>query len=170
MNNLEIQINKSRIVFLIFAHLLSLLIGILIVYNLYKFGLIPVTLILVLSVFLLIFPFVLYLNLKVINSTDAGLIINDNGITDNIQVVKFGQIEWGNIKGYRVTKMFFSDLLLLDVIDNNILQKKLSKRQKNIAQNNLKKFGTSCVINLSNLKHDKEGIIKIISEHIKKIN
>lgn len=66
--------------------------------------------------------------------------------------------------------MFFSDLLLLDVIDNNILLKKLSKRQKNIAQNNLKKFGTPCVINLSNLKHDKDGIIKIISEHIKKIN
>jgi hypothetical protein len=167
MNSLEIQINKSRIAFLTFIHLLSLLLGIVAVYYIYKFGYISVTLILVLSAFLIIFPILLYINLKVIMSNDAGLVINNQGILDNIQVTKLGQIEWQNVKGYRMARMFFSDLILLDLFDNNVLLQNLSRRKKNMALNNIKKYGTPSVINLSNLKYDKDELLKIISKHIK---
>ena len=168
MNNLEIQTNKSRIAFLTFIHLLSLILGIVAVYYIYLFGFISITLILVLSLFLLIFPILLYLNLKVIFNSKAGLIINDKGIIDNIQITKLGLIEWKNVKGFRTTRMFFSDILLLDVLDKDMLMRNLNKMQKNNAENSFKKFGTPCVINLSNLKYEKDDLLKIIIEHIKK--
>lgn len=170
MNNLEIQTNKSRIAFLTFIHLLSLILGIVGVYYIYIFGYISITLILVLSFFLLIFPILLYLNLKIIFNSEPGLVINNQGILDNIQITKLGRIEWSNIKGFRTTRMFFSDMLLLDVLDKDVLIKNLNRRQKNNAENSLKKFGTPCVINLSNLKYEKEELLKIISENIKVTN
>jgi hypothetical protein len=100
-------------------------------------------------------------------SNDAGLVINNQGILDNIQVTKLGQIEWQNVKGYRMARMFFSDLILLDLFDNNVLLQNLSRRKKNMALNNIKKYGTPSVINLSNLKYDKDELLKIISKHIK---
>ena len=168
MNKLEVQINKPRIAFLTFIHMLSLILGIITVYYLYEFGYISITLILVLSVFLLIFPFLLYLNLKIIGNSNAGLVISKEGILDNIQITKLGVVKWENIKGYRTTRMFFSDLLLLDLLNNDVVMKNLNKIQKNNAQNSLKKFGTPFVINLSNLKKDNEELITIISKHINK--
>jgi len=168
MNNLEIQTNKSRIALLTFIHMLSLSLGIIAVYYIYKFGYISITLILVLSVFLLIFPFLLYLNLKIIGNKNAGLIISNEGILDNIQITKLGLVKWENIKGYRTTRIYFSDLLMLDLLNNEVVMENLNKMQKNNALNCLKKYGTPFVINLSNLKNDKGEIIKIISEHIKK--
>lgn len=170
MINLEIQTNKSRIAFLTFIHLLSLALGIVAVYYIYKFGFISITLILVLSVFLLIFPFLLYLNLKIIGNKDAGLVITNEGILDNIQITKLGLVKWENIKGYRTTRIFFSDLLLLDLLNNEVVMENLNKMQKNNAQNSLKKYGTPFVINLSNLKKDKKELINVISEKIKNHN
>lgn len=63
--------------------------------------------------------------------------------------------------------MFFFDLLMLDLINSQVVMESLNKMQKNNAQNCLKKYGTPCIINLSNLKNDKDELIKIISEHIK---
>ena len=126
MNSLEIQTNKSRIAFLTFIHLLSLVLGIAVVYYIYVFGFISITLIFVMSVFLLIFPILFYINLKVILNSEAGLIMNDKGILDNIQITKLGLIEWKNIKGFRTTRMFFSDILLLDIIDTDVLMKNLN--------------------------------------------
>ncbi|WP_143394642.1 STM3941 family protein [Flavobacterium branchiophilum] len=168
MHNLEIQTNKTRIVLLTFIHLLSLVFGIIAVYYIYRLGYISIRLVLVLSVFLLIFPFVLYWCLKIIGNSNAGLVINNEGILDNIQFAKFGVVKWENIKGYRTCRVFFSDLILLDLLDNEVVMKNLNKIQKNNAQNRLENYGTPFVINLSNLKKDKEELINIISEHIKK--
>ncbi|PDS23476.1 hypothetical protein B0A77_10790 [Flavobacterium branchiophilum] len=142
--------------------------GIIAVYYIYRLGYISIRLVLVLSVFLLIFPFVLYWCLKIIGNSNAGLVINNEGILDNIQFAKFGVVKWENIKGYRTCRVFFSDLILLDLLDNEVVMKNLNKIQKNNAQNRLENYGTPFVINLSNLKKDKEELINIISEHIKK--
>ena len=171
MSNLEIQTNKLRIAFITFIHFLTLILGIATIYYLYQFGYIAISLIVIFSVFLLIFPVILYINLKIILNPEAGLIISEKGILDNIQMTKFGLIEWKNIKGIRKTRIYFSDILLLDVLDKELLINGLSRRQKNNAENNLKKLGTPCAINMSNLKFEKEKLLKIIDEKLKeKIN
>ena len=167
MKNLEIHTNKSRLLVQIFCQLLFLAFGISAVYLFHKNGIFSFTLLLFMSVFLLIFPYILYSNIRSVLNKNAGLIVNNTGILDNIQIAKFGVVKWNNIKSYRKMKIMFSNYLLLDLIDNHCVMNSLNKIQKENAKNSLEKFGTPVRINLDNLKCDKEELIAIISEYIR---
>jgi hypothetical protein len=166
MKNLEIPINKYRIGFIILLFSLALILGIITIYYMYQINYISIKLVIILSFFLLLFPYILYLNLKIITSNKPGLILNKKGIHDHISVSKLGLIEWTNIKSVQITRVSFSDIILLDVHDRLLIEKNLSKRLKNLANKNVEKYGTPCAINISNLKYDKDEIMEIISQQI----
>ncbi|HLP63124.1 STM3941 family protein [Flavobacterium sp.] len=166
MTTLEIQTNKIRILSLAFLFVLSICAGVALSYYLYLDGQFSLKLVGVLIFAIPIMLFILWFSGKKIIDKKPGLVLDSRGIIDNVSLSEIGIISWSNITKVSIIKHNYSQFLLIYLKNNDSIMSRLSGFKKRIAKNNIEKFGTPFIINISNLKIDNLELLKIIQNKI----
>lgn len=166
MRTLEIQINKNRILLLLVVTAIVIPLGVLLVYFGYLEGEIPpeLTVVLVFAIPFLMYFFWTTLQ-KVINKS-PGLVLDNRGILDPMNFSEIGIISWENITQVKIVKHQFSEFLLIQLKNDEVVLNRLSGLKKTMSKNYINAFGTPIVLTLNNLKIDKFELIKIIQDKI----
>ena len=101
----------------------------------------------------------------------AGLIINENGITDNSNASSIGLIEWNDILEIK-TKQVMSTKFLLIVVENpeKYIEKAKSGMKARLMKTNMKMYGTPLSITSNTLNYDFERLEKLINTEFEKNN
>lgn len=168
MTTLEIPINKFRIIVLAILFILSILLGVGLTYYLYLDGNYSLKLIIVLLAATPILLFVLWFSIKKIIDKRPGLVLDSRGILDTVNLTEIGIVSWSTITNVSLVKHQFSHFLIVQVQNNDMILSRLSGFKKNMAKNNIEKFGTPFIINVSNLKFDKLELFKMIQKKLPK--
>lgn len=166
MRTIEIKINKKRIITLFIISAVVIPFAVLYCYSLYLEGVISLKLIIILVVAI---PFLIWFfvtNLKKIIDKKPGLIIDNQGIIDNMGFSEIGIISWNDITHAKVVKHNLSEYLLIGIKNNEKIINRLSGVKKTIVNKQIEIFGTPIVISINNLKIDKTELIKIFKDKI----
>lgn len=169
MNSLEIGINNKKKKVLIFFCVLSILLGLIIWLGMddleiYYFGLeinksiFGAALIGLNLLFIMLFIFKLNKKFK--------LILNDQGMIDEMSNNSVGLIKWDDIIG--VDHITFSNqkLIAIKVKNPEVYIARVKGLKKKIMQSNQKKIGAAIIIPGSNLEYNYLEIIKMIENKI----
>ncbi|MEN2415568.1 STM3941 family protein [Flavobacterium mesophilum] len=91
-----------------------------------------------------------------------GLIINDNGITDNSHYGSVGLIDWSKIKGIRTRQVMSTKFLLIDVSNPQAFIENSSRFKASLMKANLKMYGTPLSITSNSLNYNFDDLEKLI--------
>ena len=166
MTTLEISINKYRIALLAVLFILSIITGVVVAYYFYLNGEFSLKLIAVLIIAIPILIFVLRFSIKKIIDKRPGLVLDSRGILDTVNLSEIGIVSWSNITEANLVKYQYSQFVVIHIKNNDSILTRLSGFKRNMAKNNIEKFGTPFIINVSNLKFDKFELLKIIQKKI----
>jgi hypothetical protein len=166
MRTIEIEINKKRIITLLIISALIIPWAVFYCYSLYLEGVIALKLIIILVGAIPFLIWFFWSNLKKIIDKKPGLIIDNQGIIDNMGFSEIGIISWNDITHAKVVKHKLSEYLLIGIKNNEKIINRLSGVKKTIVSKQLEIFGTPIVISINNLKIDKAELIKIFNDKI----
>lgn len=161
-NRIEIPISKSKTIWLLVGSLIFVLIctGMLISKDtvLYQ-KIIGIIGILFFGLGLVVFP------QRLLDKT-PGIVIDKDGITDNMTKPRVGTIRWGDISHVEITKIYSTKMLLIFVHNPAKYLKKVEGFNSRGLKNNLKLVGTPFCIPASILKMRLEDVEVIINRYI----
>jgi hypothetical protein len=78
--------------------------------------------------------------------TQMGLIIDQNGITDNSSGVSVGFIDWADVRGLRTSKVMSTKFILIEVNDSEKYINKATNFKARLLRQNLNMYGTPLCI------------------------
>ncbi len=154
---IEINISKSKLLFLFIGSLLFISIGILFVKNPSRFeslifnnpALISYAGFAAISFFGLTGIFIL----RKLFDTKPGIIINEEGILDNASAVSAGQISWGDVSGIRITKVVTQNFLIILVHNpEEYISRQTNAVKRKLMETNFKIYGTPINISANGLQ------------------
>lgn len=124
---------------------------------------------------IIIFGSLSIIGLKRILSKKYSLIINEIGITDNISISNFGQINWNEIADIKTVeivapKMRTTTLLLIFLKNPKPYLEKANMINCFFMKINHKKYGTPLTINISNLDYNLNNIESFIKLRFEKFS
>lgn len=106
---------------------------------------------------------------KKLQDKKIGLIIDDQGITDNSNAASIGYIEWQDITGIRVQQVMSTKFLLIDVSEpEKYMAKAKSKLQKRLMSANMKTSNTPLSITANTLKYDFDALETLVKGEFQK--
>lgn len=95
---------------------------------------------------------------------NPGLVINQNGITDNSHFCSVGLIKWSQIKEIRTQQVMSTKFLLVDVLNPEHFILKSSSFKAWLMKANLKMYNTPISINSNSLKHNFDDLEKLLHQ------
>ena len=99
----------------------------------------------------------------------VGLIINENGITDNSNASSIGLIEWNDILEIKTEQVMSTKFLLIEVRNpEKYIEKAKSGMKARLMKTNMKMYGTPLSITSNTLKYDFNELEKLIQIEFEK--
>ena len=99
----------------------------------------------------------------------VGLIIDENGITDNSNASSIGLIEWNDISEIKTEQVMSTKFLLIKVKNpEKYIEKAKSGMKARLMKTNLKMYGTPLSITSNTLKYDFNELEKLIQTEFEK--
>jgi hypothetical protein len=99
-----------------------------------------------------------------------GLIVNENGITDNSNFASVGLIEWSEIIGIRTEQVMSTKFILIDVLNPEKFIQKSSKFKASLMKANLKMYGTPLSITSNTLRYNFDEMERLLKSEFDKYN
>lgn len=169
MDAIEIQLSKKKIVFLLIGAIVFVVLGLLFVLNAESFsrgG--PVRNPAIISgvgwAGILFFGLIAGYGATKMFDKNAGLRIDDAGITDNSNATSTGLIAWEDITAIRIVKVVSTSILLIDVKNPEAYVARAKNTfNRKLLQANLDNYGTPISITSTSLKigfQELEGLLK----------
>ncbi|TDO97732.1 STM3941 family protein [Flavobacterium sp. 245] len=93
-----------------------------------------------------------------------GLIVNQNGITDNSNFSSVGLIKWSEIIGIRTQQVMSTKFLLIDVSNPKDFIQKSSSFKAWLMKANLKMYHTPLSITSNSLKYNFDDLEKLVHQ------
>jgi len=97
-----------------------------------------------------------------------GLIINENGITDNSNFTSVGLIEWSEIIGIRTQQVMKTKFILIDVLNPEKYIQNSTKFKATLMKGNLKMYGTPLSITSNSLSYNFNELEKLLNTEFNK--
>ncbi|HEY5405515.1 MAG TPA: STM3941 family protein [Ginsengibacter sp.] len=114
---------------------------------------------------ILFFGFLSFFFLKKLSDKFPGIIISDEGITDNSSGVSAGFIPWTDIIAIKETKVINQKLINIIVKNpQEYIDRQKSAFKRKTMQTNYKTFGTAIGISANGLKSNYDDLKKIIEK------
>lgn len=95
----------------------------------------------------------------------SGLIIDQDGITDNSNASSIGLIKWTDITGIRTEQVMSTKFFLIDVKNpEDYIENSNSSIQKKLLRANMNKYGTPLSVISSTLDYDFDRLERLIRD------
>jgi hypothetical protein len=104
-----------------------------------------------------------------IRKKTPALIINDNGIDDNISLSKTGLINWEDINSYKIKKSAGTLHLFIYIKDFSHIISRQSGFKKQMIKTFIKDEGTPIAINLDLIEISQDDLVAILNENLSKL-
>lgn len=99
----------------------------------------------------------------------VGLIIDENGITDNTNATSIGLIEWADITEIKTYQVMSTKSLLIKVNNaEKYIGRSKNRIQTNLMKTNMKMVGTPLSITAATLKYKFEDLEQIVQSEFQK--
>jgi len=115
---------------------------------------------------ILIFGWLTIYGTKKIFRNNTGLIIDDNGITDNSALLSVGLIKWNEITEIKTETYQNSKFLLVFVKEPNQFLENVKGLKRKMMQGNMNTYGTPLSISPNTLKYDFTALEKLLQERL----
>ncbi len=172
-NRIEIPLSKQKITFLIIASLAFVIAGILFVYQpgrfvseytiRYRMFNNPEMIRIIGIIAILFFGAAGIYGIKKLFDKKVGLVIDENGITDNSNASSIGLIEWNDILEIKTEQVMSTKFLLIEVENpEKYIGKAKSGMKARLMKANMKMYGTPLSITSNTLKYDFNELEKLI--------
>ena len=172
-NRIEIELSKTKIVLLLIAAIIFVILGILLASNpeewtslrhkspdfVRAMGFISIVFFGVCGAFIS----------RKLFDKKAGLIIDDNGITDNSNATSVGLIDWEDITGVSRVEIASTKILLLQIKNpDKYIERVKNALSKRAMKANHKMYGSPISIISSSLKIDFKDLEALVKSELKK--
>jgi len=97
-----------------------------------------------------------------------GLIIDQNGITDNSGGLSARFIDWNEVRGIRTESIRSTRILLIDTVNPEKYLNEGNKLRKSIMKLNMQMYGTPLFLSSNTLQIDFDELENILREALKK--
>ena len=112
----------------------------------------------------------IYITIKQLRRTIPGLIIAEDGITDNSSIASIGFIPWDDIVEIKEETNLFNHKLIVLIVKNPDLYINKTGKMSEARKSCHKQFGSPIVININSLECDTREIISILKKRISTAN
>ena len=164
--SLEIQLDKTKIIILIFSSMMFVALGIWFVTSFAglqtEFSPLLIRIIGIASI--LFFGLALFYSVPKYLDKNPGLIFTSKGIIDNSNGTSIGLIEWCDITDIKIIEIWKNKSILLQTNNPEKYIKKATKRQVNLMLANHKIYGTPLSITPQTLKIDFDELYDLLLE------
>jgi hypothetical protein len=170
MDKIEIPISRKKISILLIATVLFIIFGILFIITPETFITImfrnPQIIRLVGIAAVLFFGAAGIYGFKKLFDNSMGLIIDENGITDNTNASSIGLIDWADIIKIKTEQVMSTKFLLIYTTNpNKYLDRAKGFRQK-LMKGNLKVYGTPISITSNTLRYNFDDLERLINKNL----
>jgi len=161
---IQIPLSKNKIILLLAGSLVLLILGIWFMtgFAAMQTRFSPWLIQLIGAVAFLFFGGIFVFSVKKLFDKKPGLIISENGITDNTSGVSIGLIEWENITGIRSEQILSTRFLLIDTNDPEKFVARASGLKARIMRTNYNMYGTPLSIGSTTLKYDFDKLEALV--------
>lgn len=169
MDKIEIQISKKKISILLIVAILFVVTGVF-------FILTPETFITILFrnpqvirlagiATVIFFGTAVIYGLRKFFDKKVGLIVDENGITDNSNASSVGLIEWNDIVEIKTEQVMSTRFLLIFISNPDIYLDRVNGFKQKLMKGNMKMYGTPLSITSNTLKYNFDDLEKIIKKN-----
>lgn len=116
-----------------------------------------------LTIVILFLALLIFLSYKIIKKT-IGLIINDEGIKEQISAFGVGVVRWDEMSGFGIKKQIGVPFIVIYLKDKNEFIDRFSGLKKATIKKNAESFGTPVAISTVMLKMNKTHLIQLFTE------
>lgn len=166
MNKIEIPISKTKISLLLVGALIFVMLGVLFILTPDKFASTlfrnPQTIRVVGVLAVLFFGAAGMYGLRKLFDKSIGLIIDENGITDNSNAASVGLIEWRDIVEIKTEQVMSTRFLLIFVTNPNKYLDRTTGFKQKLMRGNMKMYGTPLSITSNTLKYNFVNLEKLL--------
>jgi hypothetical protein len=169
MNTIEIKLSKLKLVLMFLGSLLFIAGGILFIRNPTEYESFimrsPIIIFIAGCVGVLFFGITGFFIFTKIIDNHPGLIISNEGITENVMYVSAGFIRWDDVIKIEKKKIVNQTFISIIVRNpNEYIEKQKSAFSRKIMRENYKKFGTPIGISVNGLKSNYDNVKKILEK------
>lgn len=170
MNRIEIPISRTKISMLLIATILFVVIGIFFIITPETFLTIfmrnPQIIRLVgISAVIFFGSAGIYGFRKLFDKT-SGLIIDENGITDNTNASSVGLIEWNDIVEIKTEQVMSTRFLLIFISNPDLYLGRVKGFKQKLMKGNMKTYGTPLSITSNTLKYDFNELERLVKNRL----
>ncbi len=170
MNTVEIQISKKKILIILIAAFLFVVTGVLFIVTPETFLTIffqnPQTIRLVGFIAVIFFGAgSIYGFVKLFDKT-MGLIVDENGLTDNSNASSVGLIKWSDIIEIQTEQVMSTRFLLIFVENPNKYLESVHGYKLKLMQGNMKMYGTPLSITSNTLKYNFDDLKRLVTNRL----
>jgi hypothetical protein len=116
-----------------------------------------------LTIVIIFLALLIFLSYKIIKKT-VGLIINDEGIHEQISALSVGVVRWDEMSGFGVKKQIGVPFIVIYLKDKEEFMNRFSGLKKATIKKNAESFGTPVAISTVMLKMKKDELIQLFEE------
>jgi hypothetical protein len=116
----------------------------------------------VIAVVVFLIGWAIYITIKQLRRTTPGLIIAEDGITDNSGIASIGFIPWNDIVEIKEETNLFKHKLIVLIVKNPDVYINKTGKMSEARKSCHKQFGSPIVINFNSLECDSQEIISIL--------
>ncbi len=170
MEKIEIPVSKTKISFLLIGALIFVILGVLFSLVPDKFTTAvfknPQLIRIVGIVGVLFFGAAGIYGIRKLFDKAVGLIIDDNGITDNTNASSVGLIDWSDILEVKTEQVMSTRFLLIFVDNPDEYLKRVNGFKRKLMKGNMKMYGTPLSINSNTLRYDFCDLERLIKKKL----
>jgi len=172
MNEIKIGLSKKKIIFAFIGSAIFVALGILFILNPEKFvsAVFRNVYFIRIAGFACIIFFslcLIYISFKFFDKK-PGLLINQNGITDNLNFSSIGLIKWSEIIAIRSQQVMSTKFILIDVSNPAAFIPTNSKFKASLMKANLRMYGTPLSITSNSLDYNFDDLEKLLHTEFNK--
>ena len=123
-----------------------------------------------LFIYVFILMIIAFINLiKFLFNKNAGILINETGIYNNLGIISAGKIQWADISAIKIfqTRRFNIRYLIIELTDNDKYLKNKNFLQKYFLKKNIKRRDSPILIPENSIDYNIDELARVISQHIK---
>lgn len=170
MNKIEIPLSKTKTTLTLVGSIVFVILGIIFIItpNTFNPPIIGNTMVIRIIgiVSVVFFGVISIFGLKKLFDKNLGLIIDENGITDNTNASSVGLIEWADITEIKAKQIISSKFLLIYTSNPSKYLDRVNKIQRRLMIGNMKMVGTPLSITPNTLKFNFKSLEKLLKERL----
>ncbi len=170
MNKIEIPLSKTKTTLTLIGAIVFVALGVIFILtpNTFNPPFIGNTMVIGIigAVAVVFFGIISIYNFKKMFDKTMGLIIDENGITDNTHASSVGLIEWTDITEIKAKQIISSKFLLIYTSNPSKYLDRVNKIQRRLMIGNMKMVGTPFSITPNTLKFDCKSLEKLLKERL----